>query len=115
LKGAGEGVGEQLVVAIDDDDPMSRGVAYGVIASGTDAAVLFEDEELDTGVVEIADSLGGVVGRAVIHNQNLEVGEGLRQATADCAQDLAFPIEGRGDEAEVRQHGFATGAEIGGL
>ncbi len=82
-----------LVVAVGEGYPLATGVVEAEVAGGGDAAVgLVENADAGvTGSIFVADG-GAAVGGAVVDEQQLKVGVGLRQYRVDAPPQILFGI-----------------------
>ena len=102
----GDPVGERDVVVTESGDQLAAGLAHDRVVGGSDAAVGLVAHHAQPLAGELPEECGGAVGRAVVDDEHLEIGVGLREAALDGLTDerLAVP---RGDrERDSRTRGL---------
>jgi hypothetical protein len=90
-------VGLELVVVVQEGDPASPGRRHGQVPGCAGPAPLRLPEDTDAAVALEPDRLG----RAVVHDQDLEVRDGLGQGAGDGPHHQSGPVVGRDDDADL--------------
>jgi hypothetical protein len=99
------------IVAVEDRDELPGGVLQSCVARGRNPAVLtVVDANPGVGVGPGLRRLHRVVGRAVVHDDQLPVLERLRQDGGDRRSDIRGDVEGGHHYADCR-HRSSSGSD----
>ncbi len=92
-----------FVVAVQQRDQFAAGGGNAGISGRGRTAVPGQREHADSRIAEATDDVAGVVGAAVIDDEDLEVVERLSAHAVDCATDQIRAVEGGNDDRKQRR------------
>ena len=93
-------IGRELVVAVDEAEELSAGDVGAGVAGFAETAVGLRDEpEAVIALGVPAGDGGGVVGRAVVDHDHLDIAEGLVGDRVEALLEVALDVEDRHDHA----------------
>src|ERR1043166_6373246 len=93
---------QPLVVAVEEGYPSTALGAHAIVARPRSAEVTRKTKKTDARIAERGSHGLRIVGRAVVNNDQLEVGEGLSDDALDGAAEKVRPVIYGNDNADAR-------------